>query len=643
MKHKHCLKLASFLLWLFTFFIIEGAWARAGGGGGFGGGGGSFGGGGGFGGGFSGGGHFSGGGFGGAYLVSNNPGFLIIIVMFVVVAVVLTSKARTAQVSRTIRRKFSGQNPDDLAAAEAEIKKKDPDFSTIALEQRLATAFLNIQKAWSSLDMRPVRHFISDGIFERFSLQLEMMQASQIRNKMGDISIGRIEVVNISGNSIFDAVDIRITASAKDSFVSFENERFISGSDMPEEFVEYWSLLRRPGAKTKTAPALLENCCPNCGAVLELLDRTECPSCKALVNSGEYDWVLTEITQESEWNCPMPKMVPGIKELMDTDPGFNINHIEDKTSVIFYRYIAARFFANKNYLVKLVCNEYMHNNREEFTALPDGKHQFFADASVGSVELVEVRTRPAEEDLLRVLVKWSGHLVEKKINELIKPEYQLSRLYHHEFILKRKKGVKSSAKNILVSAHCPNCGAPEVRSDKPYCQYCKTPLNDGSQDWILHDIRIFSGYPFGDAGISRYSTQYATPGKLTLQHADPESVLAGIVAVMLVDGSAQEEEAMLKTFAVQNGIPAERFELIVNSVKDGALQIELPDDHLSAAEYMRAMISMCLADGKITAAEKTFMKKIATALGYSDLDINQMVKRKRMELFQQIRSKTSAS
>jgi uncharacterized tellurite resistance protein B-like protein len=290
--------------------------------------------------------------------------------------------------------------------------------------------------------------------------------------------------------------------------------------------------------------------------------------------------------------------------------------------------------------VKLTEDEYMHTNKENFEPLKDGRHCFFADAAVGCVELVEIMpgVEAAEYDFLRVLVHWSGHVMKAKVPGFIPPEFHLSRMFRQEFVLKRLKDVKSSDKNILASVHCPNCGAPETRSANPFCEYCHTPLNDGSRDWVLHEVRQFTGYPQPNSSRSPFASHTSIPGGDTIMHSNSDALLAGAAEMMLADGKiAPEEQAMLEEFARARKVSPERLELIVQSVIDGTLAPELPDDPKSVMHYLRALAAMCLADGKVTDQEQAFLEHTAEKLGFSKYDVKILIREQRRELFHKSR------
>jgi hypothetical protein len=61
-------------------------------------------------------------------------------------------------------------------------------------------------------------------------------------------------------------------------------------------------------------------------------------------------------------------VISGIDALQNSDQTFNPGHIEDRVSVIFYRFIAGQFFADPRYLVKLADPEFMHQYKIFYSA-----------------------------------------------------------------------------------------------------------------------------------------------------------------------------------------------------------------------------------------------------------------------------------
>jgi uncharacterized tellurite resistance protein B-like protein len=624
------IKLIVFILTISTalFYLCDPVLARAGGGGGYSGGGG---------GGFSGG---SSGGGGGSlflliYFLMRYPYIgipaLIIFLFFVYHG---SKGAKSSYMTRTIKSGYANQLQNNLAETINIIKSRDENFSVEALTDRIKTGFMKVQNAWAAQDVKPVRYIMSDGVYERFSIQLGIQKNSKIINKMDNIEFIMAQVVAAETDHYFDTVHFMVTASASDYYVNSETGKMIYGSANSEVFTEYWSFLRRPGAKTLSKGGLFEGRCPNCGTSLDISDSVTCPSCDAIVNSGEYDWVLAEITQPAEWKIKPAESIAGINEIMEKDPAFNIQHIEDKTSVIFYRNIASAFYSDKKYISKLALDDFSKKHDSEYKKDKHGKSSYYADAAIGCVEVVEIITGEKEKDQIRVKVKWAGHPVIAKIPSLIPPAYEENRIYTQEYVLVRNPGVETSTKNTLSSTHCPNCGAPETTTTLNECEYCGAILNDGSRDWVLEEITYFKGYT---EQPSPYQALEQTPfhdSTQSLSKFDNETIMSCTVAVMLIDGNIDDKEnKLLQKMAANRKVTPERLNSIIESVKEHGLHIPNPKSRDEAHEFLKCMVRMCLADGKVTSQEKQLIKQLVSRMNYTDIDIDLMIKKERNSLY----------
>jgi hypothetical protein len=62
--------------------------------------------------------------------------------------------------------------------------------------------------------LTPVRAFFSDGIFERFSLQLAMQKSQGLRNVMDNVRVHEVAFTAAAATDQFDTMHLRIHASA---------------------------------------------------------------------------------------------------------------------------------------------------------------------------------------------------------------------------------------------------------------------------------------------------------------------------------------------------------------------------------------------------------------------------------------------
>lgn len=638
--------------WICVFLVLAAreVFARAGGGGGFGGGGGSSG-------GFSGGGGSGGGGSGGELiyflvrLTITHPHIGIPLDIGVLVFVYFSYKnGRSYHVTRTIRKVYNKQDHYRTQRGLDKLRARDTAFSEEKFKERAGKAFGKIQKAWSEQDMKPVRGLISDGIFERFNAYLAMQKASLLVNRMEQVRVLKAEIAGVESDEFFDTVHLLITASAVDYMENRETGKRVHGKKQPETFQEYWSFLRRPGAKTLEKPGLVEGFCPNCGTPLSFSDKTVCESCSAVVNSGEYDWVLAEITQTGEWRGIRPRDIPGVDAVRGKDPAFNVQHLEDRASVMFWRLRQSEFFADKGYLAKLSHPDYLAENEKLFSPLEDGTHAFYADAAVGAVDLssVAVSGEPGGMDRAHVKIRWSGHPEQEKIPSLMAPRYERSRIFQHSFILVRKTDTRSSDKNVLSSTHCPGCGAPETPTTAGECEYCGLRQNDGGADWVLRSIKPFvEDYQ----AICRKVEQVVEGGREEAAGMDHErsgipvftpeinrALLVCAISVMNADGTIDEKErAWLEKMGRRRNVPKNELDELVNAVRSGEVKPVLPDDLDQGRHFFNSMIQVCLVDGKVTNDERRLLKRLVSKLGYTEVDIGYMINRERARLYREAR------
>jgi len=368
----------------------------------------------------------------------------------------------------------------ERAAALAKLRASDPGYDEAAFLKRAAGAFLAIQDAWSRQDMSRARAFVSDGVHERFARQIAEYKERGVRNRMSGVEVREARALGYRSGLHYDAVCVAFEASAVDEIVTLGADEVVSGG--PDSFTEVWTFLRRPGAKSIKGPGLIEGHCPSCGRELPIADAAQCAACKSWVNSGEHDWVLAAITQTSEWEFPEPdREVGGWEALRAADPGLSLEALEDRTSVVFWRWLDARRRADLAPLRGVASDAFLR-------ALAFGP-DFEREAAVGAV-LTTACEKGATEDRVHVQVRWEADGFQRA--EGREPEFVERSRRAHFFVFRRRAGATSDAKAGLRTARCPSCGAPAAEADAASCAYCGRAFNDGSVAWVLDEI-----VPFG--------------------------------------------------------------------------------------------------------------------------------------------------
>lgn len=586
-----------------------------------------------------------------------------VLIVVVIVLVYMSRQGHEYHHTRVIRR--GGEALHRLRDAESAgvLRAADPAFDEPAFLARAGHAFAKIQHAWGAQDLNPVRPFISDAVYERFSLQIAEQRDLGYRNELHGVRVHHAELADARADALFQTAAVRVTASAADFKVSLSDGRRISGSNAPQTFVEIWSFLRRAGAASLPAgkPGLIEGNCPNCGVSVEMNQSAQCTHCGALLRSGRHDWVLVEITQEVEWRPTARHDPPGVAALRRRDPGFSPQELEDRASVMFWRRVMAERLGTDEPLRKIATPEYCERFTAGLRADRGNGHgrSYWGDCGVGSVETVGV-VADGETDRALVEVRWAGtrYVLEPGAGRHAARKTDQTTLRRTLFVLSRSADARSNADQSVSSAHCPNCGAPEVGGASHACEYCGVVLNDGRHGWVLVDtVAANSGeagalldqlheQPAGAAaepglgGVSLHPVNAgngdghanghdgAYPGTLGL--------LAWMIKAALADGQASDAELhSVRQVAARRYVPPEQVESMVRAAQAGQLDVPEPRDRDEARGWLAAMASVALADGKVSGEEYDLLRTAGQRSGLSDYDVKLLLKRTRGEAYGQ--------
>ena len=527
------------------------------------------------------------------------------------------------------------------AAALQELRQSDPAFDPQKFYSRVNTAFLKIQDAWCVQNLQGIRPFISDGVHERFGLQFKEQKLDSVHDRMRDIRVLGIRMAQLIHDQVFDSATVSITASAVDQTLSTVDDRVISGSDVAEEFTEYWTFLRRRGVATTNGDGLIEGHCPNCGAILAINQGTQCPSCHALLRSGQYDWVLAEITQASEWVPETSVVVPGLTELQSHDPHFTPAGLEDRVSVIFWRKALADRLGMVDPLRKVAAASFLQMYGPLLASQPNGDRAFWGHCAVGYVRTIGVLCK-APMDRVLVEVCWSSQRYQTDASGKAHKTPQ-SNLARHLMVLERQSGVKTDPDQGVSSAHCPKCGAPIMDDTADACSFCGTVLNDGAHAWILLDMlpvhgqaaqELMGQLPSSQTPVSdATATGQPVPDPQHLPPA-PSGLLAWMVQCVVANGNIDEaEERMLQHTADRRGVSPEQLRRMVDAARHGQLHISEPKTPEAIESWLGAMITAALSDGEISPAEQQLIARVGQKYALSDYDIKMLIRRRQAQLY----------
>ncbi|HNW33760.1 MAG TPA: TIM44-like domain-containing protein [Candidatus Ozemobacteraceae bacterium] len=579
------------------------------------------------------------------YPVIGIPLIIVIIAAFFAAGAWGANEGREQYVDHTIRRGIVAQDNLRRVRAETTLKSRDPAWNSVMMISRAKKAFALIQEAWSDQKLEKAQAFLSDAIYEKFKIQIAEMRDRGIRDSIESITLHDARIAQLQSDDAFDTLHIYFRADAKNYKIDAASGKRLS--DDSGEFEEYWSFLRRPGATSLAGNGLIEGFCPSCSAPISMNRAATCEVCHSFLRSGEYDWVLSEITQSSAWTVREEPDIVGAGDLRKLDPGFSLQQMEDLASVAFYRHAAAMRAGNAGPIAKLALDSFTGTFAEKLRKEADGTRAYYLECAVGSVDTKRVELGDTL-DRVWVEITWSGKNTRRTPDgrEVVGGMSPPRRDF---FIFVRKHGVETNIKLSLSSAQCPNCGAPEQDVADPVCPYCQAVRNDGSKGWVLQSILPADAAAYRKMILSAPEPRVSAAPESTPSLAVPvetgqepvlvpEIALACMVHVMMADGVIDpREEKCLHGFAARCKLGKETVESMIQAARisgsAGISTLPIPENPEQGRQILRQMAAMALADGRLSTDELAALNAFATRISLSPADVKLIVNKERSRIY----------
>jgi tellurite resistance protein len=531
------------------------------------------------------------------------------------------------------------------------LKLKDPAFELQPVLDRVGQLFMALQEAWFKRDMSPVRPFLSDATYQRFNVQLALMQAQGVRDAIADIQVLDVQLVGLSQSQWFDNIHVRIRARMRDTDVpaSTPDAQAVAAAHRApsEAFTEVWTFVRKPGAQTRLGEGLFQGKCPNCGAPFKGGAANSCEFCGAVVNSGNYDWTLSEITQGIEF-VRHHTTVDGLMQAREADPALNLEIMEDRASLLFWKWIDAQSRAEPERLAKVANAEALTRLSDELEGLRrHGRRRVFLECAVGGVNVRSLELHPTGFDKAHVEIRWSARMGVGPANQ--RPPELPTVPQRWVFTLLRKHGAQTNTANGMSTSRCPQCNAPLTDSAATTCDFCGTQLGSGERDWVLASALTFEQWNVQEsqhyqaavlrkalerrpmatgvsaevgANVGRGARAPEDTGadagvgaQVVTDVRERERLLYMMAAIAAADGQVgPNERRMLKLCSERWSIPWQNVEMALSS---GPQLFErlVPRGSPEAEVFLRHIVDMALVDGRIDRQERRMLETAAAQLG----------------------------
>lgn len=520
-------------------------------------------------------------------------------------------------VSRMTKKKVQAQSVLNRLPTGETVKKvkgfdaftaNNPGFSEESFKNNVRDAFMMIQKAWESQDLSKVRKFISDGVYQRFNTQFKMMELLKQKNTVSDISVKNIYIDRIDTDGLYDIIHAAIHASITDKFVSGLDPSLNTGGH--EEFVEYWSFLKKRGKPRKDIYHTDD--CPNCGAPLpeNMGEVSNCGSCGTLTNSGEYDWVLSEITQADDYVNAHPKLAGSsdltekVRKLIDENEDFAVQMVEDKASNGYLQIITAQALGDQS-----IMRRFVSDNAFNKIPMPEpGTRVAYNRIFLNDVYLIGVGEEE-NRNVLSVAIKSSYQRVKLETGRPVKIDHAV--ISRTDVVLMSRDKNAAASKGSIYAHSCPSCGAPVENSLDIKCAYCGSALNSTGNEWIITDLMTIAEYEEYLAANRDNFAYSVKPSFIDKLYDVRDFAFNNVMVMIAADGVyADEERAFAEELAKKWGYDTSRLEPFFQMAKGGRLTLRMPDDAKKQRKIFKLMEKAAMADQNISPEEQQLLDSI---------------------------------
>ncbi len=126
------------------------------------------------------------------------------------------------------------------------LSKNDPSMSPDGLRQTAEATFRKLQECWGARDYGPMKPLMMEALFEQHSAQLRGLARNHEINRIEDLVVERVDLVNLRYTEKRDQREFTalVSASARDYYVDDRTGEFLRGDKQPARFQEFWTFQR---------------------------------------------------------------------------------------------------------------------------------------------------------------------------------------------------------------------------------------------------------------------------------------------------------------------------------------------------------------------------------------------------------------
>jgi predicted lipid-binding transport protein (Tim44 family) len=389
----------------------------------------------------------------------------------------------------------------------AELTEVDPGFSLVLFEDFLQALYARAHDARGKGKLFALSPWLTPNARAGF-------HAREAVTEVQGVVIGAVRIV-----------DATVVAGAAKStvYVDFESnftEVVPSDSGASERTVwahELWALTRRSDAASRAPDKVRVFVCPSCGAPLDGIDGSRCKYCDQVVDTGDFDWLVTCIhVHEREERPPQlvadvveqgtdaptvfdPQVNERLRELGERDPSFTFPGFLKRVTLVFDELQAAWSSQEWRRIRPFVSDSLFQTQLYWIQSYQRSKLRNVTERSrVTNVDCVAVRRdRFFDAVTIRLFATGLDYTLSVETGQVLCGSRVNERRYSEYWTFIRSASRTGDAR---VEPTCPNCGGGLSVGMAGECDHCGVKVASGDFDWVLSRIEQDEAYGVDQGG-----------------------------------------------------------------------------------------------------------------------------------------------
>lgn len=169
----------------------------------------------------------------------------------------------------------------------------DPTFTSESFKTKVDNIFVMLHVSLMTDNMKRVRHFVSDKVYEEFNDRLSSLNSNNERQMFDELNVKSTDIVSVEVTDDKFIIKVRLVSKYLDYVVDKTTNKIKRGNNTNR--VEKENILVLEKRRDSKRQGVVRFC-PNCGHPMDVNKSGYCEFCHSTYNQETYDFVLTSIT-----------------------------------------------------------------------------------------------------------------------------------------------------------------------------------------------------------------------------------------------------------------------------------------------------------------------------------------------------------